>query len=243
MIHLLALVALAAQQRSRGVGWREALVVAGVYWGALSVGVAEVAGAFFALTPAVMLTFWSMVIVAALVLTWRREKGRATRGPAPMRAIELRWNVIPAAARAVVFIATALAAAWATPDNWDPLTYHLPKVEHWLQNRTLASYPSSLATQISLAPGAEILILHARLLAAGDGYANLVQWITFTGVVVLMPFVGLLVIVACRGDAPAHRRTRRPAERRLDEPQLRCLRNAGRLARCRTQSMCSLPIS
>src|SRR5581483_5790023 len=54
-------------------------------------------------------------------------------------------------------------------------TYHLPKIEHWVVQRDVAFYPTAIHRQLSMAPGAEYLLLHLRLLTCGDAAYNLLQ--------------------------------------------------------------------
>jgi len=89
---------------------------------------------------------------------------------------------------AVIFVLLAAAcftAVSSTPNNWDSMTYHLPRIEHWLQNRNLDHYPTSIGRQLDSNILAEELILAAR--SAVDAYpvANLVQWICFAGCILV----------------------------------------------------------
>ena len=74
-------------------------------------------------------------------------------------------------------LACLAVIAWvAAPSNWDSQTYHLSRVMHWIQNQSLAFYPTSIPRQLYLGPGAEIIGLHLRLLSGGDRLANFVQY-------------------------------------------------------------------
>jgi 4-amino-4-deoxy-L-arabinose transferase-like glycosyltransferase len=83
---------------------------------------------------------------------------------------------------AIVILAISLAIALiAPPNNWDSMTYHMPRVMHWIQNETVAHYPTNNLRQISLPPGASFLVTHLQLLSGGDRFANCVQWLAFLG--------------------------------------------------------------
>jgi hypothetical protein len=49
-------------------------------------------------------------------------------------------------AAAIVGIAstTGLLAAVAWPSQWDSMVYHLPRIDHWIQNRSVAFYPTHI---------------------------------------------------------------------------------------------------
>lgn len=76
----------------------------------------------------------------------------------------------------------ALVSALAAPvTNWDSMSYHLPRVRHWLANGTLALYPSHVLRQICFTPGAEMLIAQLRLVFGTTLFDALPQWLALVG--------------------------------------------------------------
>jgi hypothetical protein len=88
--------------------------------------------------------------------------------------------MLAASAAAIAVVNTTIALI-ATPNNWDSLTYHLPRIEQWIQQRSLTDFPTVEIRQIVSNPLAEMLILHFRLLAGSDQLDNLVQALAFVG--------------------------------------------------------------
>lgn len=82
-----------------------------------------------------------------------------------------------------------LTALIAVPNNYDSLTYHMPRVMHWLQNQSVAHYPTNNLRQISFQPGASYIVAQLQLLANGDYFANLVQWSSFLGSVIAVSLI------------------------------------------------------
>ena len=78
----------------------------------------------------------------------------------------------------VVLLPLFLIAIYYPPNNYDSMTYHLPRVEHWIQNKNVDFYQTNNSRQLFLAPMAEYIILHWRLLAGEDYFVNLVQYIS-----------------------------------------------------------------
>lgn len=75
------------------------------------------------------------------------------------------------------FLLVVLVVAVVSPPNaWDGLTYHLPRVMHWMQNGTLEHYPSHILRQLWMNPFAEEAVLHTYMLSGSDRFANCVQW-------------------------------------------------------------------
>ena len=76
---------------------------------------------------------------------------------------------------------TGVAAVIAAPNNFDSLTYHLPRVMHWIQNRSVEHYPTHIDRQLLMAPFSEYAIMHLQILSGSDRFANCVQWFSMVG--------------------------------------------------------------
>jgi hypothetical protein len=67
------------------------------------------------------------------------------------------------------------------PQTWDSLSYHLSRVAHWSQNRSVGHYLTGIERQNSMSPAAELLILNTYVLTGGDQLANFPQWLAMLG--------------------------------------------------------------
>ncbi len=75
-----------------------------------------------------------------------------------------------------------LVIAWIAPPNTnDAMQYHLARVMHWLQDGSLAFYPTAIDRQLWQPPWAELAIMNLMRLGGSDRWANLVQWAAFIG--------------------------------------------------------------
>lgn len=54
-----------------------------------------------------------------------------------------------------------------TPNNWDSMTYHLPRIAYWAQNRSVEHYATNSVRQISSPVLAEFVNLHVYILCRG----------------------------------------------------------------------------
>ena len=61
------------------------------------------------------------------------------------------------------------------------MTYHMSRVVHWIQNKSVWHYPTHILRQIELNPWAEFAITHLQILSGGDYWANFVQWFFMLG--------------------------------------------------------------
>ena len=76
---------------------------------------------------------------------------------------------------------TLTTALISPPNNMDSMSYHMPRVMHWIQNASISHYPTNTVRQISFPPGAGYAVAHVVLLSGNDYFANVIQWMSFLG--------------------------------------------------------------
>jgi hypothetical protein len=188
-VSLVLLAYILAPRRGGAGRVRLAVIRAAVAVGAFAVITVEVAGRLGALTPPVFAACWLAGLATAGALAYARWRiSRADprpgpAGPAPLGdRVRTAWHAAGRAERALALTLLALIAGelvvalLAEPNNFDSQTYHLPRIETWVQQHDLEPYPTAIHRQITLAPGAEYLLLHLRLLTGGDALYHLPQW-------------------------------------------------------------------
>ena len=165
----------------------------GILRAALAVGVISVVGvevlsAAGAVATVPVVTFWGAVLTVALGCALGRHRhDRRTTTPRAQRVARprpTRFELVAVAALLSLVCLELLLALVAYPNNYDSYYYHLPKIENWVANRSVEPYPTVLLPQVLLAPGAEYLLLHLRLLTGSDALYNLVQWAAGLGCVI-----------------------------------------------------------
>lgn len=95
------------------------------------------------------------------------------------------------AAIVIAFYSTILflIAIIYPPSNWDSMTYHLPRVMHWIQNGNVAHYTTNIIWQNYQPPFAEYLILNNVLCIGHINAANLVQFTAYLGSIVIVSLI------------------------------------------------------
>ncbi|WP_329106000.1 hypothetical protein OG792_34230 [Micromonospora sp. NBC_01699] len=161
--------------------YRLAAVRAALATGAYAVLTVELLGALDALAlPGITLAWLIFLIVAVALAELRRR-----RDPRPVTPLDRfrafrrtasRGEHLLAGTVLGLLLVELVVAVLAEPNNYDSQTYHLPKVEHWVAQRTVEIWPTVVDRQVTMPPGAEYLLLHLRLFTGGDGLYNLVQW-------------------------------------------------------------------
>ena len=112
-----------------------------------------------------------------LFMRYRPSVSRIWKGLVPVfQEQKAGWMAL-----AVILAGTLLVALVAHPNNWDSMTYHLTRVQYWLQQGTVAPYATNNIRQVTQPPLAEYWILHLFTSFSRDQSANMVQWIAFTG--------------------------------------------------------------
>ncbi|ADD44495.1 hypothetical protein [Stackebrandtia nassauensis] len=132
---------------------------------------------------------WAVMLVLAAipaVIRFRRDGGFTGFRYPPTRALGFwracgRWEKTGLAVLAAYVLVELVFAVVAAPNNYDSQTYHLPKIEHWVQQGSVEFYATRIHRQVTLAPGAEFLLTHLRLASGGDDYYNLLQWCAALG--------------------------------------------------------------
>ena len=160
-------------------GSREALLVAAVFNGLFAAAVAELAGAAHLFGSAAVRAAWTLFALALAGAFFAARRASAPEIPAAVAADRSRTALV--SGLALLAAAVALTAWAAAPNNWDSMTYHLPRVAHWIQNASLAHYPTNVIRQLTLAPGAEYAVAEVTLLAGSKRLVAFVQTLAWLG--------------------------------------------------------------
>jgi hypothetical protein len=89
----------------------------------------------------------------------------------------------------LIILPLLLLAIFIPPNNWDSMAYHLPRVEHWIQNKNIYPYPTNIVRQVLTSPLSEYIIANFQILAGTDAFSNLVQFASF----IFILFTGSLI--------------------------------------------------
>lgn len=139
-----------------------------------------------ALRPVPVTLAWFAVISVLAVLAFSR-RGTGRFDPKWWRRQLAQWRESHSGERdhsitlmitvmVIVVGVTGLIAVASPPNNWDSLTYHLPRVMHWAVNGDVNHYPTAIDPQLYNGPFKEYLLLHLYLLTGSLGLFNLAQW-------------------------------------------------------------------
>src|SRR5665213_1970062 len=184
-----------------GAGFRKAFLIMCVVIGVLVAGITELLSLFHAVTYgglpgawtcAAALSAWAVARRWASMPKWwgRQECPLHQRLLAGVWFLSRRMRKSVCAAWrplwgvGAIVVMTGIIAVASAPSNWDSMTYHLPRVMRWMQDRSVAHFPSNFHPQLYHPPWAEFAILHLQILAGSDRFAFAVQWGSMIGSVI-----------------------------------------------------------
>lgn len=91
---------------------------------------------------------------------------------------------------AMVLLAVLFLALCTVPYNWDAMTYHLPRIAHWAQNRSIAHFATCDLRQNATPPLAEFVNLQVYIFSGQkDDFLNLLQFSCFVTNAMLLYFI------------------------------------------------------
>jgi hypothetical protein len=143
--------------------------------------VTELLGAFSLLSFIPVLAVWALTAIA--LIRWGVHREPPIRGGSLQEVASrtpLAWWIV-----ACFLLATFVTGFLGAPNTWDGLTYHLPRVERWVEQGHLQFWPTSVDRQLWMAPWSGYAILHLRLLTGGDRLAFLPSWLAYLGCILL----------------------------------------------------------
>ena len=170
LLPFLALLAWTHAFRRAGRGWLEAATASFIVFGVTVALATELQSVLGALTAVGSTVAWVIATLVALVVAQRAPApAAADADPAPLRAGELAPVVL-------LLVLTGIVAWLAAPNSYDGLTYHLVRVERWIQQGSVRPFATWNTRQLFMPPWSEYAMLQFRLLSGGDRLANLVEW-------------------------------------------------------------------
>jgi hypothetical protein len=181
-------------------GWRRSIVRGAVLTGSYAIFSAEILSLASAITRGGLAAAWLLLLGAEAAWLVQRIRGEG--------ALRLPHLSLPAGGferlllLAIVCIAVTIAViAWYSPPNtWDSLNYHMARVAHWAQLRSVRHFATGIEHQNAIAPGAEMLVLHTYVLGGGDRWVNFVSWLAMAVSMVAASLVAAELGTKARGQ-------------------------------------------
>ena len=124
---------------------------------------------------------WGIVALGMGIFLWKNHTNIHFQ-TISLKAIEKKYQWLLIFGFVFVLLPLLLLSIFIPPNNWDSLAYHLPRIEHWIQNKNIYPYPTNLIRQIITPPFSEYVLLQLRILSGNDWFLNLLQYCSLIGV-------------------------------------------------------------
>ncbi len=169
--------------RAKTDSWRQAALTASVLGGGLLTLTTEV-WSFGVCNQVPWIPAWWSVVLLLCAAQWLRPEVRRAWAGLPIRIRSVltggpRWEMGLTAALGLVVTVTAIVSS---PNNYDAMTYRLPRVFHWIQQGSLAGFATADLRQLQNHPFAEYVYLNLILILGSDRWLNLVQTAAWFGI-------------------------------------------------------------
>lgn len=162
----------------------EIILIEAIILGIAIVVTTELLNALHALTTGVVLLWWSLGCLSVNYYRLRLPLAKPLGFVSRWRDIsrKMSWDALGMLLAIAVFsIVLLLVGLFATPNNYDSMTYHLARVAHWRQDQSISFYGTNIPRQNYMPPWAEWVMLQLTLLQGDDQLVNIVQWMSYVG--------------------------------------------------------------
>jgi 4-amino-4-deoxy-L-arabinose transferase-like glycosyltransferase len=184
--------------------WRISFLSASLVWGLLVTATTEFLSLFKLIGFWELLGVWVLSVILALICLTRLETPKEPKLNIHLRLVDIsRFDLLLLAGIALIIITVGVTGWISPPNNWDAMTYHMSRVMHWIQNRSVAYYPTHILRQLHQNPWAEFSILHFQILSGSDLFANLIQWFSMVGATIGVSLIAKQLGASLRGQVLA----------------------------------------
>ena len=137
-----------------------------------------------------ILISWGLVVGILFYFVYKKNiKFSLIRFTIFNESIELKYKIILCFLFIIILVPLLLLAVFIPPNNWDSMAYHLPRIQHWIQNGNIYPYPTNITRQIATSPLSEYIILNLQVLSSSDIFANIVQYFALINIIFLASLV------------------------------------------------------
>ncbi len=185
--------------RAKGTTWRVSVLVAATLWG-LTVAVAtEALSLIHALARPALAAVWLLANAGAAWSLYRSKRGFGTETTASVPYWRGADKLFVLAAGAIIAL-VGLTGLLYPPNTADAMSYHMPRIVHWLHNQSVGFYATHELRQLRMQPWSEYAMLHLHALSGSDRWDNLVQCFSMAGCAIGVSLIAQLLGARRRGQ-------------------------------------------
>ena len=146
----------------------------------------EVLSLFHLLQLSTIIIYWGIIDCTLLIYLIKKKRFFSLSFKQLFGNLAKGINLLSLLMIFIIVISLVLALK-TVPSNWDSMTYHLPRIMHWIQNRTVAHYATNSVRQVGSPILAEFVSLYIIILSGKrDFLINLLQWSSYVTCAILV---------------------------------------------------------
>ena len=196
---LISLVLLVVIFQTQELDWRNSLLSGLIAWGVILTAITELLSLVKLVNFAWLTLLWLLVAIILGTIYWR-SKPKSNRGKIPSLSKLSFFSQILIGGIGIIVALVGLVAIVAPPNHSDSMEYHMSRIVHWMQNGSVAHYPSHTLFQLYQNPWSEFAIMHFQILSGGDRFANLIQWGSMLGSIIGVSLIARRLGANLRGQ-------------------------------------------
>jgi hypothetical protein len=137
---------------------------------------------FESLTAFSLSMYWLVLtIVVGVLFVWRRTSSVALLKKCITDVRQCAkdldtLSVVMVIGVVCILLVSLILGIKAPPNNHDAMTAHMARLIFWVQNKSVAFYPTSEMPQLTLQPYASYKLLNNFLMTGNDYFSHFVQW-------------------------------------------------------------------
>ena len=170
-------------------GLRQSFVSAATMYTLCLVCATEVFSIWNLLRLEPLLVFWTICIILSVFSLSRYGDWGATRQAVRWASKMFRVSRFEISAIVVILALVLLIAVVAPPNNWESMGDRMVRVMMWMQQGSVAHFPTPYLIQLYQPPLSGWDSLHFQILSGGDRFANTGHWFALAGCGVLASLI------------------------------------------------------
>ncbi|MBD2440675.1 glycosyltransferase family 39 protein [Nostoc sp. FACHB-110] len=203
ILSFIALITIYTLVHKENVDWRGSIAATALIWGILITGITELLSLMQSINFVSFLGIWGLIDIILGLMVFKLKAKVLQKNTNWQFKFHLpteksmSWLI---GGTIFIIAVVGLIAIISPPNNWDSMDYHMSRVVHWMQNHSIAHYPTSYTPQLYQSPWSEYAILHLQILSGGDYFANLVQWLSMVGSIIIVSLIAKQLGAKLRGQ-------------------------------------------
>ena len=196
---LISLVFLFVLFQTHERDWRNSVLSALVVWGLILTVITELLSLVRLLNFAWLTLLWLLTTLILGRIYFRSQPRRNQWKIINLSNLSFFSNILIGGVGIIVTL-VGLVAIVAPPNHSDSMEYHMSRIVYWIQNDSVAHYPTHTLFQLYQNPWSEFAIMHFQILSGGDRFANLIQWGSMLGSIIGISLIARQLGANSRGQ-------------------------------------------